>query len=379
LPAEQVTSASRPRRHDGLLAERGGWPEVLWIPALLFGAIARLRSMMYARRVRPVFEVGAPVVSVGNLAAGGTGKTPMIAWLAERLRERGLRAGIVSRGYGAEERGGVQAPNDEARMLAEMLPDVPHVQDRDRVRAATQLVDRGLDVILMDDGFQHRRLARDVDLVLIDSLRPFGLPAPANGGLPVEAPIPRGLMREPLSALGRASAVVLTRVDAVDEATLERLERRIERAAPGMPVLQARHAPVAYREAGDPDRTRHPLHQLEGLEVDLVSGIGNPGAFEATARGLGVRVHSHRRFPDHHSFAPGDLDGLGVERAVLTTAKDAARLDGLPEVDAPGRLLILEVELNVSRGRPILDALLDTLPPTQRARERASIHEGLHG
>lgn len=335
--------------------------------------------MLYDRRILPSFEVGAPVVSVGNLAAGGTGKTPMIAWLARRLRSRGLRAGIVSRGYGAEKRGAEQAPNDEARMLADMLPDVPHLQDRDRVAAATRQVDRGLDAILVDDGFQHRRLARDVDIVLLDALRPYGLPAPEGGGDPVEAPLPRGLMREPMSALRRASVVVLTRVDAVDEAQLQRLERRIERVAPGVPVARAMHAPVGYRDAADPERGRRALEDLAGLELDLVSGIGNPGAFEATARGLGVQVKSHRRFPDHHPFGPEDLSGLGEERAVLTTAKDAARLEGLSGVQAPERLLVLDVELSVTRGEPVLDALLEALPPTSKASERASIHEGLHG
>jgi tetraacyldisaccharide 4'-kinase len=182
-----------------------------------------------------------------------------------------------------------------------------------------------------------------------------------------------------MGALGRASAVVLTRADAVDEATLVELEGRVERAAPGVPVLRAQHAPVAYRDAHDPDRERRPLEDLEGVEVDLFSGIGNPGAFEVTVRELGAVVHSHRRFPDHHAFAPGELHGLGEERPALTTAKDAARLEGLSEVEAPGSMLVLDVEMEVTRGAPILDALLDALPPTQRSRERASIHEGLHG
>lgn len=372
-----MTSASRPRRHDGPLAERGGWAELLWAPAALFASVSRGRAWLYSRRLLPSFEVGAPVISVGNLAAGGTGKTPMIAWLAQRLRERGLRAGIVSRGYGAEADGA--GPNDEARMLAEALPDVPHVQDRDRVRAATQLVDRGLDVVLMDDGFQHRRLARDVDLVLLDALRPFGLPSPEGGGPPVEAPLPRGLMREPMAALRRASAVVITRSDAVEEPALLALEERIEAAAPGVPIARASHAPVGVRAASDPERELRPVSDLDGLEVDLLSGIGNPGAFEATARGLGARVRAHRRFPDHHDFTPADLDGLGVGAPVLTTAKDAARLDGLDGVSAPPGTLVLEVEMAVTRGRPVLDALLDSLPPTRAARERASIHEGLHG
>lgn len=362
-------------RADQKLAERGGWIELLRIPATLFGAIARLRGWLYDRRILPSYDVDVPVVCVGNVSAGGTGKTPTIAWLACELLARGLRPGIVSRGYGARD----GAPNDEAVMLAEMLPDVPHVQNRDRVAAATELADHGVDVVLLDDGFQHRRLARDVDIVLIDALRPYGLPAPLRGGEPVRAMLPRGLMREPLAALGRASAIIVTRSDAVDAARIEDLERTIQRAAPGIPILLATHAPAGLRRVGGDTPGDASLTELKGLEVDLFSGIGNPGAFEATVRSLGAVVREHRAFADHHPFQPGDLDGLGVDRPALTTAKDAARLSSLSGIAAPEDLLVLDVELGVSRGRAILDALLDTLPTSRASRERESIHEGLHG
>jgi len=374
-------------RADQKLAERGGWIELLRIPAALFAAIARVRGWLYDRRILPSYDVDVPVVCVGNLSAGGTGKTPTIAWLARELLARGLRPGIVSRGYGAQD----GAPNDEAVMLAEMLPDVPHVQNRDRVAAATELADHGVDVVLLDDGFQHRRLARDVDIVLIDALRPYGLPAPmrggeilrggepGRGGEPVRAMLPRGLMREPLAALGRASAVIVTRSDAVDAACIEDLERTIQRAAPGIPILLATHAPAGLRRVGGDTPGDASLTDLDGLEVDLFSGIGNPGAFEATARSLGAAVREHRAFADHHAFQPGDLDGLGVDRPALTTAKDAARLSSLSGIAPPEDLLVLDVELGVSRGRAILDALLDTLPTSRASRERESIHEGLHG
>ncbi len=373
-------------RPDTRLAQRGGWIELLRAPASLFGAIARARSFMYNRRVLPSYEVDAVVLSVGNIVAGGTGKTPMIVWLARELESRGLKVGIVSRGYrapssesGDEDPSGSGNRNDEARMLHDMLPGVPHVQDRNRVAAAQRLTGAGIDVVLVDDGFQHRRLSRDVDIVLVDALRPFGLPAPeAGSGEPVEAFLPRGLLREPLSALKRADAVVLTRVDSVPKDVLARLADRLRSEAPGVPIAHSTHRAVGLRDGGQGGGA-HSLADLRGLEVDLFSGIGNPGAFEQTVRDLGATVVAHRAFADHHNFAPEDLVGLGVERPVVTTAKDAARLELQPEVARPTQLMVLDVELDVVEGADDLRRILDALPEPTSARVRASIHEGLHG
>ncbi|QDV06589.1 Tetraacyldisaccharide 4'-kinase [Planctomycetes bacterium Poly30] len=356
---------------------------------MLFGAIARARSAMYTRRLLPSYDVGTPVISVGNVVAGGTGKTPMIVWLAKELKARGRTPGIISRGYRApgdfargashERERGDGNRNDEARMLDDMLPGVLHVQNRDRVAAARQLAEVGVDAILVDDGFQHRRLARDVDIVLVDALRPFGLPAPPEGGEPVRAFLPRGLMREPLVALQRADAIVLTRVDTVSGETLERLEALLGEAAPGVPLVHSQHRPTCLREAG----TLHSLGELRGAEVDLFSGIGNPGAFERTVHDLGGKVISHRAFGDHHAFRPEDLAGLGVDRPALTTAKDAARLtlqaEVQPEIQAPPRLWVLDVELAIVENEAALSAILDRLPESDAGRMRASIHGGLHG
>lgn len=361
-------------RADLRLAERGGWIELLRGPALLFGAIARVRGWAYSRRILPSYDVGVPVVCVGNVAAGGTGKTPMIAWLAREIGAQGRRVGIVSRGYGATEEG----PNDEALMLAEMLPSVPHEQDRDRVAAATRLVDAGLDVVLLDDGFQHRRLARDVDIVLLDALRPFGLPAPRGGGAPVRAMLPRGLMREPLSALGRADVVIVTRADSAPPARIDELRALAARHAPGAIFAVASHVPVGLRRRESDAWVERPLTDLDGLAVELFSGIGNPGAFETTALGLGATIEGHRAFGDHHAFTAAELEGLGESVPALTTAKDAARLLA-SEVPAPGSLLVLDVEMEVAEGRSELEALLGTLAESDAARRRGAIHEGLHG
>ncbi len=368
--AQPVASAppAGPARIEDRLARRGGAVELLRAPAALFGVLARLRGVLYDRRWLPVLDVATPVVSVGNLAVGGTGKTPFVAWLCGRFAARGLSPGILSRGYRAAAQGG--GPNDEARLLAALLPDVPHVQDRDRVRGAVELEARAVDVIVLDDGFQHRRLARDLDVVLVDALRPFGLPAESPASEPVAALLPRGFLREPKGALGRAHAVVVTRADAVPPAALADLERELARLAPRAALARAVHRPVGLR-AGSANLS---LAHLIGRSVDLVSGIGNPAAFERTALALGAVVAGHRRFPDHHPFTAADLAGLGA-RPVLTTAKDAVRLPA----GLPFEPLVLDVALEVTEGAAALEALLDGLPESPARRARAALHEGLHG
>ncbi|MEM7310057.1 MAG: tetraacyldisaccharide 4'-kinase [Planctomycetota bacterium] len=336
------------------------------MPAVLYGALLGLRGRMYDRGILPVARLDVPVVCVGNLTAGGTGKTPMVAWVVRALAELGLRPGVLSRGYGAKD-----GANDESRLLADVLPDVPHEQDPDRVAGGVRLVARGVDAIVLDDGFQHRRLHRDLDLVLVDATRPWGLPSPPAGGDPVRALLPRGLLREAPGGLARAHAAVLTRTDQVAPERADALAAELQGLAPGLPVCRARHRAVRLRA---PDGSAMHPRALQGREADLVSGIGNPEAFEATVRDLGGCPREHRRFPDHHAFAPGELSGLGGEgRLVVTTAKDAARL-------GPGHgLHVLEVELVVDEGAEVLDALLRALPDGRARRERRSIHEGLHG
>jgi tetraacyldisaccharide 4'-kinase len=357
------------RRHERWLARRGGAAELLRVPALLFGAASALRASLYDRRWLPVARVDAPVVSVGNASVGGTGKTPMVAWVVHALLARGFRPGILARGYGG--RGG---PNDESRLLGALHPDVPRVEDKDRVRGALQLIARGADAVVLDDGFQHRRLHRDLDLVLVDATRPWGLPAPPEGGAPVRALLPRGFLRERPAALARADALVVTRADQVSAAELAALEVELERLAPGRPICRARHRPMRLRA---PDGAPQHPSVLSGREVDLVSGIGNPEAFEATARSLGARVAEHRALPDHQPFGERDLAGLGAGgRWIVTTAKDAARLGTDP---ARARLHVLEVELAVDEGAPVLAALFEALPLGAARRERRAFHEGLHG
>jgi len=367
VSAPATPRSARARRVEERLARRGGAVELLRLPAALFGAAAGLRGALYDRGWLPVERLDVPVVCVGNLTAGGTGKTPMVVWVARELQRRGLRPGLSSRGYGAR----AGEVSDEGRLLDRLLPGVPRVESADRARAGRELEARGCDAVVLDDGFQHRRLVRDLDLVLVDATRPWGLPASGAGGAPVRAFLPRGLLRESPRGLARAGAAVITRVDQADERTVEALAAELERWAPGLGVATARHRPV--RIAGPGAESAHP-GALAGREVDLVSGVGNPDAFEASVRALGARVHEHRRFADHHAYRPDDLRGLGeAGRWLLATAKDAVKLGDDP------RLRVLEVELEIASGRSLLEALLDSLPAGRAQRQRRTLHEGLHG
>jgi tetraacyldisaccharide 4'-kinase len=206
------------------------------------------------------------VVSVGNITLGGTGKTPMVAWLARWFRNRGIRVSIVSRGYGAEE----GSRNDEALELERQLPDVPHLQNPDRVAAARVAVEElETQLILLDDGFQHRRLARDIDIVLLDALEPFGY----------EHVFPRGTLREPLAELRRADAIILSRADMLPPADREAIRRRVATHAPNALWGEIRHAPQDFVSASG---EHIPLDSLPAGPIAGFCGLGNPTGFRHT-------------------------------------------------------------------------------------------------
>ena len=336
------------RRPELRLAQRGGLVEGLRLLSPLYGGVVCLRNGLYSRGLLRAEAASVPVISVGNLTTGGTGKTPFVVWVVEVLRELGMTPGVLSRGYG---RAAGAEKNDEGALLGEGLADLPQVQMPDRVAGASEIVALGADVIVLDDGFQHRRLARDLDIVLIDSTRPWGLAAAEDAVDPVEALLPRGLLREPVKSLARADAVVLTRCDQADPAALEAVLRRVQSCAPGVPVAHASHSPTKVRA---PHGEEDPAW-LRGRPVCLVSGVGNPGAFEATVCGLGADVRGVHVFADHHNYKREELMGLcesGVE--LLVTAKDAVKLRELGVACCS-----LEVELQITEGAAPLRSLIE--------------------
>ncbi len=326
---------------DDIQAGRGGAVASLaraglWVCSGAWAVTQALKSFAYRVGLRRARRVERPVVSVGNLAVGGTGKTPFVIWLARRLTEDGRAVGILARGYGDVVADGL---NDEGLEIRRALgAEVAQVQDPDRVVGAATLLAKApeTDVLLLDDGFQHRRIGRSLDIVLIDATCPFGY-----GHL-----LPRGRLRERPAALARAGAVVITRSDAVDEAALRRIEAEIRKHC------QAPVARAALEIVGD-------ASELAGRAVFSCSGIGNPAAFRKTLEGLGARVVGERAFADHRVPPPADWPDLvraaqtaGAERVVITR-KDAVKLDPLPQGVA-----VLDVEMRIVAGE---DALWDAV------------------
>ena len=301
---------------DGFVAS--GLRLALGVASLGYGLAIRIRNELYQRGWKSIQGAAVPVISVGNLTTGGTGKTPLVAMVCHLLQESGLRPGFVSRGYGSVDGGA----NDEKLVLNLLCPNVPHAQDPDRVAAANSLTSsKCVDAIVMDDGFQHRRLQRDLDIVLIDATNPFGY-----GNL-----LPRGLLREPLSSLQRADIVMITRANLVGAQVLAEIERAIIDAAPQLVghILHIDFQPTFLR---NPDGTRMSLSDEVTRPVYLMAGIGNPDAFQGTVIRAGMRVAGTSWFPDHHHYSSDDLNRVqqqakaSNEAMIVTTLKDLVKL-----------------------------------------------------
>jgi tetraacyldisaccharide 4'-kinase len=234
---------------------------------------------------------------------------------------RGLRVSIVSRGY----KGKTASMNDEALELSQRLPGVPHVHNPDRVAGAkAAIAEHSCQVIVLDDAFQHRRIARDLDFVLLDAIAPFGF----------EHVFPRGTLREPIGGLGRADCVVLSRADMATPDQRQRIARRVRTLAPQAVWAECVHRPVALRSAQGGES---PVDALAGQRVAAFCGIGNPAGFRHTLASCGYDVGLFREFADHHSYSPRDLESLAAwadqapVAAVLCTHKDLVKI-GLAEL-----------------------------------------------
>lgn len=314
----------------------------LWPLSLLYGMAMAGRNFLFDAGVRRTHGVDVPVVSVGNLAAGGTGKTPLVVWLVNLLHSHGLRPGVLARGYGRRP----GAPlNDEGMLLARRFPDLPQVQDPDRVAGARRLQAQGVDLILMDDGFQHRRLRRDCDIVCLDTAQPFG------GGM-----LPTGLLREYPRGLKRAQAMVLTRAGGFTaEAVGQRMDQLRRYGSPNLAVFATHHAPARLIEM--PVGTELGLQALAGARVHLLSSIARPESFESTIEDLAAEVVAHTIRRDHHRHTEAELRAAGeaaeAEDAMLvTTEKDDVKLE-----DMPTRRWVLELDLEFLGDAPGLDLL----------------------
>lgn len=309
----------------------------------LYGLGARLDRWSHAAHWRRVERLLCRVVGVGNLVVGGSGKTPTAAWLACALRDRGHRVVLASRGYGRRDprsivvvsdgkfvRAGADAAGDEPLVLAAHAPGVPVLVGRDRARVGWRAHSAfGAEILVLDDGFQHHRLHRDLDIVLFDGRMGFG-----NGRC-----LPAGPLREPPSALGSAACVGV-----VDGPLSAGDEARVAKFAPGVQRFAAYRRPAALRPlaggAGEaPDA-------LRGLEVGVLSGLARPDGLRRSVEALGARVVAERRFRDHHVYRPVDLAGLAAGAPLwVTSEKDAVKIPATWAGSADVRVLTIDIEV----------------------------------
>ena len=319
-----------------------------------YGLGVRTRNALFTRGWKRTHRAPVPVVSVGNLTLGGTGKTPCVEYVARLYRDLGIQVAILSRGYGGE-----AGRNDEAMVLEENLPDVPHLQGADRVELAnTAAEELEAELLVLDDGFQHRRLHRDLDVVLIDASRP-----PTHDHL-----FPRGTLREAAGGLKRAGAIVLTRCDQVTAGEVEAIRGWLARRFPGKPLATTEHRPTELIGGEVPEA----VETLRGKAVAGFCGIGNPAAFRATLESLGARVVEFRAFPDHHNYTREDVDDLtrwagklSADATVATTQKDWVKLR---LADLAGRpLRAVRIGLTFRDGRDEFDAALRRIAPAADA------------
>ena len=302
------------------------WASIVLRPtSWCFEAIVRIRGRRFDSG-RGVVHLGMPVISVGNLIAGGTGKTPMCRWITERLQASGTRPAIALRGYRAAATGF----SDEATEYGEMLDDVSIAVGADRV-ASVASIDPPPQVLVLDDGFQHRRVHRDLDVVLIDATR-SGLDGPM---------LPAGLRREPCAALARADVVIVTRSSGVDQKLSDLIERHHGRP----PLAWTRHRWATALEFRDGVKAELELDQLRGRSFATLFGVGNPASIRAAVESAGGIVVHDDPVRDHAAYDAASVTRLAVAarasgaEAVITTFKDwvklrvhAECLGGLPVV-----------------------------------------------
>ncbi len=318
---------------------------------------------LYRVRILKRLKLKARVISAGNLTVGGTGKTPAVEGIARLLQEKGRKIAILSRGYKRVKGRGLRVKDvavvtdgkeillsakeagDEPYLLAQNSSGIPIVVGKNRIKSGNYcLANFNTETFILDDGFQYQRLERDLDILLIDSLNPFG-----NGHL-----LPRGILREPLRSLKRADLYILTRTDQVRN--LEGLKNRIRSINPFTPILESIHAPCYLEDLKS--KKKFDLEFIKDKEVLALSSIAHPESFEKTLKDLRAIIMKRLRYPDHHPYTKEDLEEISTKARgclIITTQKDGVRLEPLLENES---ILALRIELKITKDQEILEQLL---------------------
>lgn len=290
-----------------------------WLGGLPYAGIMRLRRWAFHVGFKKSSASGVPVICVGNVTTGGTGKTPMVVWVVRQLVEMGRVPAILTRGYKS-----VNGLSDEAELLRE-LTGAKVIVNPDRLAGAKSAIAKGADVLVMDDGFQHMRLKRDLDIVLVDATNPFGA-GPGRAG----CCLPMGRLREPTSALRDAHVIIITRKDRLPPVEIHRLTSLLIPLTPSAVRFTAAHQPVGVID--ETGQTK-PLRSLSGKNVFAFCGLGNPEAFLRSIVGLGANVVDSLALDDHANYTPQLVDQLcrSADKCdaeiLLTTQKDGIKLE----------------------------------------------------
>jgi tetraacyldisaccharide 4'-kinase len=330
----------------------------------VYSTVIKLRNFLYSKNWLRTHRVNAVVISIGNITTGGTGKTPFVIWLCNKLtqnsklRTQNYKCAILTRGYKTTKNSKLKTQNysDEPDILAKSCTGAKVIVNPDRLAGATEAVNKwDAKILIMDDGFQHRRLARNLDIVTIDAMCPFGY----------EKVLPAGLLREPVTALKRADAVVVTRCDQTTETELAQLEEKLRLINPDMLIAKSIHTPVCVKSPG---RKEISIEELKDKKIFAFCGIGNPNAFFDTIEKLGADLAGSKVYNDHYHYIQRDIDeiykqakSLGTD-LILTTQKDWSKSCNskfaiLDSQDIP--LAYLVIELKFIRGEDKITQLIE--------------------
>jgi tetraacyldisaccharide 4'-kinase len=326
-----------------------------------YKAVMRLRNGLYDWSLKKSHKVDATVISVGNLTTGGTGKTPVVIWLCRYLHEQKRPCAILTRGYKATQDMSTTA-HDEIAEFQTFCAHIPVIMNPDRLAGAQTAIHRHhVSILIMDDGFQHRRLARDLDIVTVDATLPFGF-----GRV-----FPAGLLREPFKGICRAQAVVLTRCDQVDEKRLHTIESQILDLHGDVVLCRSVHRPHALIKAQE---STLDIEDLRGKRVFAACGIARPRAFIETLQGLGAHVVDHDITNDHHHYTQADVDRIArrahqmrADICIFTQKNWPGVRQCSPPQDIP--LACVQIRIEFLSGRDALIQLIDqtlesTISPT---------------
>ena len=317
-------------------------------------AVLNTRNTLYKKGIVRSSRLPVKVISIGNITTGGTGKTPLVEFSVKYLSGSGRKVAVLSRGYGGDNSSqeGDEIVNDECLTLIENLRDVPVLAGRDRVKSGEKAInDFGVDCVVLDDGFQHLRLKRDLDVVVIDALNPFG----------GENLIPRGSLREPLQNLERADLFIISHCDQGNQQTIRSIYKKLDQINHSAPICESIHSPVHFDNIADGSILE--LEWLKGKRVYALSAIGNPESFSNTLKGLGADLIKHRVFQDHHVYTEEEIEDvisaaqlLGAD-AITVTQKDIVKIRKMNIKNA--NILSLRIEIEITRGVDLYKAAID--------------------